>query len=594
MIVAVPFLAAAFDTGVQSLLFTTLTAWGTLALLLIVGVRPATGDPPVAGRLFDLPLFGLLLVGGVSAVWWTVDRGSSDLGLIKLANFVLLALLLPRLLPSVSAYRPLLFWVALLAGGLALYGFLQWPLGLNQMGGRLHSFFLIPNSLAGFLAAALPVTAALLLTAKSRPAHAWWLVLAILQAAALAATGSRGGWLAGAAGMLCALALVGWRRVMGRTLLIGAVVLALSVTVIDRLHPELIRPRAATLTHLLNAEPHRYLIWQSAVEMIRERPLTGWGIGTFGLAYVRFKSPAFDGVTQYYAHNDYLQLAAEMGLPGLACFLWLAGAAGWMVWRVRRVRQGKADDVAEAKQASGDAAILLAGVAGGGAAILLHSAVDFDLYVPAILFVLAIYLGYLRSSWREVCGRHSTDSPSPWAASASAAALWTKTRPLAAVIVSVLLALLVGRLYLADRAGLAGQESMARNRYEEAIGRFAVATVWNPRQASYYENLGLAYEHWANQSRRQDLLQTAEMAFRMATQLSPADYRYYWNLGRFYKNYAAFSSSFAAYDPWSAYRQAAELYPTKTAILKELDSLGPPSHSPPIPLIREKTTLRSA
>jgi O-antigen ligase len=574
-------LAAVSDTGHGSFLFTALTAWGILGLFLIVGMRPAMGEPPVAGRVFDLPLFGLFLIGGVSAMWWTVDQGSSNLGLIKLADFILLALLLPRLLPSSRAYRPLLLWVALLAGGVALYGFLQWPLGFNRMDGRLHSVFLIPNSLAGFLAAALPVTVALMLTATSRPAHGGLLVLAVLQAAALAATGSRGGWLAAGAGITIALLLMGWRKVVGRSLLIGVIVAGLSVVAIDRLHPELIRPRAASLSHLLTAEPLRYLIWQSAVEMIRERPLTGWGIGAFGTAYVRFKSPVFDNVTQYYAHNDYLQITAELGLPGLVCVIWLIGTAVWMTGRAWRAHRRTADT----EGLIADEAVLLAGVAGGGAAILLHSVVDFDLYVPAILLLLAIYLGYLRAQWVEIASPHRGESPvrlAPWAMMA---------RSLAAVTISVILALLVGRLYLADRADRAGQQLMAQNRYEEAAGRFVEATVWNPQQAAYYEELGFAYEHWANRSRRQDLLLMAEAAFRMAIQLSPSDYRSYWNLGQFYNNYSAFSGSFADYDPWGVYRRAAELYPTKRAILRELETLGQPSMLSPI---RGETSPRSA
>jgi putative inorganic carbon (HCO3(-)) transporter len=538
----------------------------------------------VAGRLFDLPLFGLLLVGVLSAVWWTIDRGSSQLGVIKLAAFVLLALLLPRLLPSAAAYRPLLFWVALLAGGVALYGFLQWPLGLNRMDGRLHSVFLIPNSLAGFLAAVLPVTVALLLTATSRAASGGLLALVVLQAAALAATGSRGGWLAAGAGLTISLVLMGWRKRMGRSLLIGGLALGICVLAIDRHYPDLLRPRAASMTHLLTAEPLRYLVWQGAVEMIEERPLTGWGIGAFGLAYVRFKSPVFDNVTQYYAHNDYLQLAAELGLPGLACFVWLIGTAVWMTvrsWRAHRRQAAAPGDLA-------DDALLLAGVAGGGAAVALHSVVDFDLYVPAVLTVLAIYLAYLRTQWNEIVGRARVESP---ARSGQWAGPWATARRLAAVTVSVMLAFLVVRLYLADVADRTGRELMAQDRYEEAAGHFAEAATWNPQQAAYYESLGFVYEHAAQQTHREDLLQTAEAAFRMATQLGPSDYRYHWNLGRFYKNYAVFSKNFVAYDPWSAYRRAAELYPTKRAILQELDGLGTPPMASPI---QSKTSHRSA
>jgi O-antigen ligase len=35
-------------------------------------------------------------------------------------------------------------------------------------------------------------------------------------------------------------------------------------------------------------------------------------------------------------HNDYIQFAAERGLPCLAAWLWLMGALGWAVLRLER------------------------------------------------------------------------------------------------------------------------------------------------------------------------------------------------------------------------------------------------------------------
>ena len=90
--------------------------------------------------------------------------------------------------------------------------------------------------------------------------------------------------------------------------------------------------------------------WAAALEMIRERPMTGFGPGTFGAEYVphrlsaeirarrRFVSPL---VTSSYAeaHNDYLQVASDAGVPvaalafgAAAC---LAASIAWTAWRRR-------------------------------------------------------------------------------------------------------------------------------------------------------------------------------------------------------------------------------------------------------------------
>jgi O-antigen ligase len=71
----------------------------------------------------------------------------------------------------------------------------------------------------------------------------------------------------------------------------------------------------------------RYLFWRNTLVMIRDHPLTGVGIGNFRIVYPLYsRSFAWDTVTGYTkrarkAHNDYLQLAAECGIPALVLFL---------------------------------------------------------------------------------------------------------------------------------------------------------------------------------------------------------------------------------------------------------------------------------
>lgn len=64
--------------------------------------------------------------------------------------------------------------------------------------------------------------------------------------------------------------------------------------------------------------------WEAAASMIRERPLTGQGLGTFRLLYERHRSPDNPSERQN-AHSQPLQTWAEAGLAGL---VFLAGAVG--------------------------------------------------------------------------------------------------------------------------------------------------------------------------------------------------------------------------------------------------------------------------
>ena len=63
----------------------------------------------------------------------------------------------------------------------------------------------------------------------------------------------------------------------------------------------------------------RPVFWKNAVSIIRSSPICGTGLNT----YLRVIKRNPDQKTWWYAHNCYLQLAAETGLLGLACFLWM-------------------------------------------------------------------------------------------------------------------------------------------------------------------------------------------------------------------------------------------------------------------------------
>ena len=77
-------------------------------------------------------------------------------------------------------------------------------------------------------------------------------------------------------------------------------------------------------------EPHPYSMRQdfllSSLEMVRERPLTGFGLGTWSEVYPGF-ARFDDGLFANQAHNDWAQWAAEGGVPFLLLMLGVAGGA---------------------------------------------------------------------------------------------------------------------------------------------------------------------------------------------------------------------------------------------------------------------------
>ena len=76
----------------------------------------------------------------------------------------------------------------------------------------------------------------------------------------------------------------------------------------------------------------RTAITLSTLEMARDRPLFGWGLGAWYAAYpayARFDDGHFDNQ----AHNDWAQWLAEGGAPFFLAMLLLAGAAAGAGWR---------------------------------------------------------------------------------------------------------------------------------------------------------------------------------------------------------------------------------------------------------------------
>jgi putative inorganic carbon (HCO3(-)) transporter len=81
----------------------------------------------------------------------------------------------------------------------------------------------------------------------------------------------------------------------------------------------------------------RLEIWARALDILHDSPLTGVGMGVFGAVldklYPLFKSAPG---TILHAHNLYLQIAADLGLPGLIAWLAILLTTVWACWECFR------------------------------------------------------------------------------------------------------------------------------------------------------------------------------------------------------------------------------------------------------------------
>jgi O-antigen ligase len=136
-------------------------------------------------------------------------------------------------------------------------------------------------------------------------------------------------------------------------------------------------------------EGTRIQVWQDSAPALSDFWLTGSGLGTFRYVGPRYRT--FGGVTFYsWAHNDFLQLGIELGLPGLLLLGWIGLAVVRGARRAREDLEGESD----LKQ-------LHAGFASAVVVAACHSAADFSLHLPANLALLALVVAVVVGMERQ-------------------------------------------------------------------------------------------------------------------------------------------------------------------------------------------------
>ena len=349
--------------------------WAALPLLLVLGwsavqVLPLAGglavslDPPASGR--DLASSAAALLAFCAA--WAVA------GTRRRREVVLVAF-------GVSG-----LCVAAVVLGAAL-------LGLGPLL-EPRAPFVNPNHLAGFLAlTAFPVLG--LALRRHGQARLLWLLAFVVVVAGLFLSLSRGGIGAFFGGVAVFLLLAAWRErpdgepphpwrwvaLAGLTAALGAVAyLALE-------------PVVRELSSLRTARDDVKLeLWRPAWALVRERPLSGIGRGSFATVFPALKTDP-SAVTFTHLENEWLQPLVDLGAPagllliGTLALVWLAAAR-------RR-----------------DLSSVEVGLLAGTAAVAAHNLVDFSLEFSGVgvPFMVALGLltrgnGSLRLRWGWLAG----------------------------------------------------------------------------------------------------------------------------------------------------------------------------------------------
>ena len=400
---------------------------GQLLLLLYVGVWLA--DRILLGKPIFLwgwnPVFGAIV--GLSAVlaigaWVGESRGG---WLNEWLKWVIMAALVWQLnFSEGDNWRWLIFAVMISAVGNALIGLYIFFGGsgadhLLILGRFFRAFgtFGQPNPFGGFMGIALPLGLmgtlthglAVINSCQARRGFAWrhfilllcHAIASSLIAAALVASWSRGAWLATAAALIVMLLALPKRLVHGLILIGACGALFAGLWFADLLPGAIVNRLSTAASDLItisdvrgvNISPTNYAVierlahWQAAFNMARERPLLGFGLGSYEVVYDDYRLINWENALGH-AHNLYLNMLAETGIVGLTAYLAFWFAIFWLSWRARR-------------HPNALARACIIGLLGSWTYIAVHSLFDnlfvnnLFLHIGVLLSVLAMLTGQL-------------------------------------------------------------------------------------------------------------------------------------------------------------------------------------------------------
>jgi O-antigen ligase len=333
--------------------------------------------PKIKHTAIGVPVFLFALLAVVSA-YLSVYRHDSLYALAKLFCYIGVYYLIVNEFDRQMIKR-VLYSVVVIGTFLSVYGFLQ---NLNILG---HSWwdpehfiaatFVNHNHFSGYLELTIPVAAAFALRRRSFASVLFSTMALVIMMTAFVFSQSRGAWISLVVSFIVMLYIF-WIKA-ARDAKRAAIIILLVAAVISLVYfnKDVIIGRLGGAGSIEQADvsfDSRLKIWSGCLNMIKDNPFTGTGIGTFIWAYPRYKPEGLNWLINF-AHNDYIETACDMGIPALIVMLWIIIAV------VKTGIGGRDPD------------LLRLGCAIGILSLSLHALSDFNFHIPANMLLFTVY-----------------------------------------------------------------------------------------------------------------------------------------------------------------------------------------------------------
>ena len=409
------FLAASFAViqmliGGTRLLF-SLPAYallGAMAILALLSLGRPRPQPNQVCLLSSAVFFGYVLVRGILSPVDYLARPD----VYSVSGCLLVYLFVACIFTDAKQRTWFLFFLLALATAHVAIGALQFRDGNNFMpfsflerydyGRRASGFYICPNHLAGLL----EVLGVFGLSIAAWGRWPVWVKLLALYGSGACYLGvllsaSRGGFLSCAASFTVFLCLSLWAlRRSGKQLFakVGGVTLAAAALILiagSIYSHKFLYLNDRDWSANQEANDNRIDLWKAAMQQFRLEPVIGTGSGTYLFYGREFRSPR-TGSDPVEVHNDYLHLLAEYGMLGALGFLLFFGAhlvSGWRNYQ----RLGPKRIAVSTHLTSNSLALQIGGLSAIGAYVV-HSAIDFNLHIPANALLLAFVFGLIANA----------------------------------------------------------------------------------------------------------------------------------------------------------------------------------------------------
>jgi O-antigen ligase len=438
--------------------------------------------------------------------------------LIHILVYALVFLAVLNNLHRQESVQTMMMALIFLAMAISFYAIYQFVTGSDHVWHLLKGYphrgsgtYICPNHLGGFLEMLLPLGLAYTLASRLNAVRKVFLgYAALVILVGIAVTLSRGSWFSTFLGLMLFFGVLLFHRthrlpaLVLLVLLVGTGVFVMPKTYYLRARFERLWTDKGTVD-----DDMRLALWEPAMRVWKDQPWFGAGPAHFDYRFRQYR-PASVQLQPDRAHNDFLNALADWGLVGAGII-----ASAWVllylgVIKTWRFVRSNASDLG--RKPSNKFAFVV-GAAAGLAAIFFHSAVDFNMYIPANALLAVSLMALLSSHLRFATERY-----------------WISLGTVAKSGVSVVLFAAV--VYLGQQGWRRAAETAWLSRAELAlacspaqIACLKEAFVIEPKNAETAYNIGEAYrvQSWAGSDGYIELANTALEWFGKSAKLNPFD-----------------------------------------------------------------------